>query len=155
MFELSGINYEEVLEQGDSILVRVVASSSYRGFELSGLYCIFFIIVNAKNEGSDAVDKQIWYKTIIFHYMIHTSSNPSHIAQHRNRLVISHKSSLSYTTREITVENILSSQVVGIGRILGERAQNGSENGLLGWVINREREVIPQWVEGRGLLPYG
>ena len=49
MFELSGINYEEVLEQGDSILVGVIASSSYRGFELSGLYCfikvrIVFII---------------------------------------------------------------------------------------------------------------
>ena len=40
MFELSGVSYEEVLEQGDSILVRVIASSSYRGFELSGLYCI-------------------------------------------------------------------------------------------------------------------
>ena len=40
MFELSGVNYEEVLEQGDSILVRVIASSSYRGFELSGLNCI-------------------------------------------------------------------------------------------------------------------
>ena len=40
MFELSGVNYEEVLEQGDSILVRVIASSSYRRFELSGLYCI-------------------------------------------------------------------------------------------------------------------
>ena len=40
MFELSGVNYEEVLEQGDSILVRVIASSSYRGFQLSGLYCI-------------------------------------------------------------------------------------------------------------------
>ena len=40
MFELSGVNYEEVLEQGDSNLVRVIASSSYRGFELSGLYCI-------------------------------------------------------------------------------------------------------------------
>ena len=39
MFELSGVNYEEVLEQGDSMLVRVIASSSYRGFELSGLYC--------------------------------------------------------------------------------------------------------------------
>ena len=39
MFKLSGVNYEEVLEQGDSILVRVIASSSYRGFELSGLYC--------------------------------------------------------------------------------------------------------------------
>ena len=39
MFELSGVNYEEVLEQGDSILVRVIASSSYRRFELSGLYC--------------------------------------------------------------------------------------------------------------------
>ena len=39
MFELSAVNYEEVLEQGDSILVRVIASSSYRGFELSGLYC--------------------------------------------------------------------------------------------------------------------
>ena len=42
MFELSGVNYEEVLEQGDSILVRVIASSSYRGFELSGLYCISY-----------------------------------------------------------------------------------------------------------------
>ena len=41
MFELSGVNYEEVLEQGDSILVRVIVSSSYRGFELSGLYCNF------------------------------------------------------------------------------------------------------------------
>ena len=40
MFELSGVNYEEVLEQGDSILVRVIGGSSYRGFELSGLYCI-------------------------------------------------------------------------------------------------------------------
>ena len=40
MFELSGVNYEEVLEQGDSILVRVIASSSYQGSELSGLYCI-------------------------------------------------------------------------------------------------------------------
>ena len=38
MFELSGVNYEEVLEQGDSILVLVIASSSCRGFELSGLY---------------------------------------------------------------------------------------------------------------------
>ena len=35
MFELSGVNYEEVLEQGDSILVPVIASSSYREFELS------------------------------------------------------------------------------------------------------------------------
>ena len=42
MFELSGVNYEEVLEQGDSILVRVIASSSYQGFELSGLYCTYF-----------------------------------------------------------------------------------------------------------------
>ena len=41
MFELSGVNYEEELEQGDSILVRVIASSSYRGFELSGLYCLY------------------------------------------------------------------------------------------------------------------
>ena len=32
MFELSGVNYEEVLEQGDSILVRVIASSSYRDY---------------------------------------------------------------------------------------------------------------------------
>ena len=40
MFELSGVNYEEVLEQGDSILVRVIGGSSYRGFESSGLYCI-------------------------------------------------------------------------------------------------------------------
>ena len=45
MFELSGVNYEEVLEQGDSILVRVIASSSYRGFELSGLYCMLKIAV--------------------------------------------------------------------------------------------------------------
>ena len=49
MFELSGVNYEEVLEQGDSILVRVIASSSYRGFELSGLYCKYiykYIYIN-------------------------------------------------------------------------------------------------------------
>ena len=44
MFELSGVNYEEVLEQRDSILVRVIASSSYRGFELSRLYCIYIYI---------------------------------------------------------------------------------------------------------------
>ena len=31
MFELSGVNYEEVLEQGDSISVRAT-----RGFELPG-----------------------------------------------------------------------------------------------------------------------
>ena len=41
MLELSGVNHEEVLEQGDSILVRVIASSSYRGFELSELCCIY------------------------------------------------------------------------------------------------------------------
>ena len=39
MFKLSGVNYEEVFGQVDSILVRDSASSSYRGFELSGLYC--------------------------------------------------------------------------------------------------------------------
>ena len=38
-FELSGVNYEEVLEQGDSILVRDKPRLSYRGFELPGLYC--------------------------------------------------------------------------------------------------------------------
>ena len=43
MLELSGVSYEEVLEQGDSILIRVMASSSYRGFELSGLYCIYIL----------------------------------------------------------------------------------------------------------------
>ena len=43
MFELSGVNYEEVLEKGDSILVRVIASSSYRGFELSGVRVIGII----------------------------------------------------------------------------------------------------------------
>ena len=37
MFELSGVNYEEVLEQGDSILVRVIASSSYRGVRVIGI----------------------------------------------------------------------------------------------------------------------
>ena len=40
MFELFGVNYEEVLEQGDSILVRVITSSSYRGFKLSGVRVI-------------------------------------------------------------------------------------------------------------------
>ena len=40
MSELSGVNYEEVLEQGDSILVQVIASSSYRGFELPGVRVI-------------------------------------------------------------------------------------------------------------------
>ena len=29
MFELSGVNYEEVLEQGDSILVRVIGIILY------------------------------------------------------------------------------------------------------------------------------
>ena len=43
MFELSGVNYE-VLEQGDSILVRVIASSRYRGFELSGVRVIGIIL---------------------------------------------------------------------------------------------------------------
>ena len=38
MFELSGVNYEEVLEQGDSILRD--KATSYRGFELTGLYCM-------------------------------------------------------------------------------------------------------------------
>ena len=32
MFELSGVNYEEVLEQGDSILVRVIGGSNYRNY---------------------------------------------------------------------------------------------------------------------------
>ena len=32
MFELSWVNYEEVLEQGDSILVRVIGGSSYRDY---------------------------------------------------------------------------------------------------------------------------
>ena len=32
MFELSGVNYEEVLEQVDSILVRVIGGSSYRDY---------------------------------------------------------------------------------------------------------------------------
>ena len=44
MFELSGVNYEEVLEQGDSILVRVFASSSYREFELSGVRVIGILL---------------------------------------------------------------------------------------------------------------
>ena len=44
MFELFGVNYEEVLEQGDSILVRVIASSSYREFELSGVRVIGIIL---------------------------------------------------------------------------------------------------------------
>ena len=34
MFELSGVNYEEVLEQGDSILVRVIGGSSYRDYNV-------------------------------------------------------------------------------------------------------------------------
>ena len=46
MFELTGVNYEEVLEQGDSILVRVIASSSYWGFELSGLYCTYLCVLD-------------------------------------------------------------------------------------------------------------
>ena len=33
-FELSGVNYEEVLEQGDSVLVQDSESSSYAGFAL-------------------------------------------------------------------------------------------------------------------------
>ena len=38
MFELSGVNYEEVLEQGDF-------SSSYREFELSGVRVIGIILM--------------------------------------------------------------------------------------------------------------
>ena len=56
MFELSRVNYEEVLEQGDSILVRVIASSSYRGFELSGLYCILSSVVISCGASRVAVD---------------------------------------------------------------------------------------------------
>ena len=44
MFQLSGVNYEEILEQGDSILVRVIASSSYREFELSRVRVIGIIL---------------------------------------------------------------------------------------------------------------
>ena len=44
MFELSGVNYEEVLEQGDSILVRVVASSSYSGVRVIGIILYSFPI---------------------------------------------------------------------------------------------------------------
>ena len=44
MFELSGVNYEEVLEQGDSILVellrvRVIGGSSYRDYTVYVLFC--------------------------------------------------------------------------------------------------------------------
>ena len=49
MFELSGVNYEEVLEQGDSIFVRDKASSSYQGFELPGLYCMCRIAIVNRN----------------------------------------------------------------------------------------------------------
>ena len=44
MFELSGVNYEEILEQGDSILVRVIASSSYRGSSYRGVRVIGIIL---------------------------------------------------------------------------------------------------------------
>ena len=59
MFELSGVNYEEVLEQGDSILVRVIGSSSYRGFELSGLYCSCLQVIAGinNNEIMKGIDK--------------------------------------------------------------------------------------------------
>ena len=46
MFELSGVNYEEVLEQGDSILVRVIASSSYRDY----IVYIYTYIIHIKSK---------------------------------------------------------------------------------------------------------
>ena len=55
MFELSGVNYEEVLEQGDSILVRVIASSSYREFELSGVRVIRIILYVLSSYGGPMV----------------------------------------------------------------------------------------------------
>ena len=64
MFELSGVNYEEVLEQGDSILVRVIASSRYREFELSGLYCILSR-QNKFNIGRRRCPICVYYKSIM------------------------------------------------------------------------------------------
>ena len=63
MFELSGVNYEEVLEQGDSILVRVIGGSSYRGFELSGVYCIFD---KQHDKMQDTIDKEYRNKVLQF-----------------------------------------------------------------------------------------
>ena len=63
MSELSGVNYEEVLEQGDSILVRVIASSSYRGFELSGLYCITKFKYEGLQTVRDIIDANDFFVT--------------------------------------------------------------------------------------------
>ena len=52
MFELSGVNYEEVLEQGDSILVL-----SYREFELSGVRVIGIILYIYYNFSLDLHNK--------------------------------------------------------------------------------------------------
>ena len=61
-----GVNYEEVLDHGDSILVRVIVSSSYRGFELSGLH-VFFYISNQfiSNQGSGFLKITIEYNGLL------------------------------------------------------------------------------------------
>ena len=41
----SGVNYEEVLEQGDSVLVRDSDSLSYPGFELSRFNYMYICII--------------------------------------------------------------------------------------------------------------
>ena len=44
-----GINYEEVLVQGDSVLVRDSESSSYPGSELSRFNCTLIIMETKEN----------------------------------------------------------------------------------------------------------
>ena len=43
-FELSGVNYEEVLEQGDTILVRVIGGSSFWGYTVYIFHMRHFLL---------------------------------------------------------------------------------------------------------------
>ena len=93
MFELSGVNYEEVLEQGDSILVRVIASSSYREFELSGVRVIgiiLYIITSTLYKGNFPCLRQNIYNYINLmqtNYCAHTRVNSIKERTHSDSLI--------------------------------------------------------------------
>ena len=93
MFELSGVNYEEVLEQGDSILVRVIASSSYRGFELSGLYCNTLHIT--------------YYILYIIYYILYITYNTCIYVKKKYFFVL-----IFFTVRELRLSRLQSRQAL-------------------------------------------